>query len=281
MPSLADPPRSVPFSSRVQILFGGVPGQLGWLFLLVGTLLCWVFIPRIDWSFGAYESSASGVVDRVERTSASENDRPIHEVHYSFEGPDGTQVSGVSYTTDVAAQAGTGVSVEFDPDDPSRSRIEGMRSKPFPMWVAFVLLFPLLGAAFAAFAMRQGTRRLALLRDGRLARGRLIKKQGTRTRVNNQPVLAMTFVFETDDGQSHRVVARTHRPELLEDEAAEKVLYLPANPYRATLVDHLPGRPDIDERGQLVSGNPLSWPLYLLAPAGWLLVNIGFLSAMW
>jgi Protein of unknown function (DUF3592) len=281
MQPLADPPRPVPLALRVKILFGGVLGQVGWLFLLVGSILCWVFVPSIDWSFGGYESTATGVVDRVEQTSSTENDRVIHEVHYRFEGPDGTPVSGVSYTTDVAGTGtGTGVSVEFDPDDPSRSRIAGMRSKPFPMWTAFVLLFPLIGAAFAAYAMRQGARAAALLRDGRLARGRLIGKEATRTEVNDRPVLAMTFAFETDDGQSHKVVARTHLPELLEDEATEKLLYLPADPSRATLLGHLPGRPDIGERGQLVSRNPLSWPLYLLVPAGWLLATIGFLALM-
>jgi hypothetical protein len=280
MPPLADPPRPVPLPLRVKILFGGVLGQVGWLFLLVGSVVCWVFVPRIDWALGGYESSTTGVVERVERTNSSENRRDIYEVHYSFEGPDGAQESGVSYTTDVGGQEGSGVRVEFDPDDPSRSRIAGMRSKPFPVWTAFVLIFPLIGAAFAAYVMRQGSRALALLRDGRLARGRLIGKEATRTRVNNRPVLAMTFAFETDDGQRHQAVARTHRPELLEDEATEKLLYHPADPSRATLLDHLPGPPDVGHRGQLVSRNALTWPLYLLAPAGWLLVNIAFLTLM-
>jgi hypothetical protein len=277
--SSLDPPRPVSFPLRAKVLFGGVTGQIGWIFLLVGSIVCWVFVPRIDWKLGAYEATATGLVDHVEATSASENDRTIYEVRYHFESLDGTRVDGVSYSTDIGQiRTGADVMVEFDPGDPSSSRIAGARSKPFPIWTAFVLIFPLIGAVLAAFGLRSGARALSLLRRGRIARGRLIRTQATRMEVNDRPVLAMTFAFQTDDGETHEAVARTHRPRQLQDDAEETLFYDPADPSRATLLDHLPGGPYLGPRGQLASGSHLPWPLYLLVPAGWLVGNVWFLA---
>jgi hypothetical protein len=284
VPAFPDPPRSVSLPLRVKLLFGGVDGHIGWFFLMLGSLCCWGFVPRIDWSTGGHDATATGVIDHVEPTRGSENGATIHAVHYHFDALDGTRVEGISFTTNVAAlRTGGQVIVEFNLDDPSRSRIAGMRSKHFPIWTAIVLLFPLIGAWLAVRGMRNGARSLALLREGRLARGRLIHKEEPHrpSRVGGRPVLIMTFAFESDDGETHEVVAETHRPELLEDDADEKVLYHPADPSWASLVDHLPGRPRIARRRHLASGSRLPWVFYLALPAACLLLNIRFLRQLW
>ena len=61
----------------------------------------------------------------------------------------------------------------------------------------------------------------------------------------------MTFEFTTEDGLRARVVERTHRPQLLEDDEEEPLLYDARWPERAALLDHLPGAPRVDSRGRL------------------------------
>ena len=58
----------------------------------------------------------------------------------------------------------------------------------------------------------------------------------------------LTFQFERD-GKSYQVKARTHEPAALEDEPLERVLFLPADPSVACLVDELPGDGYVDEAG--------------------------------
>jgi hypothetical protein len=46
--NLAAPPRPVPLSVRVVILFGGFMNQFGWLFVGFGLIFVWVFTLRAD-----------------------------------------------------------------------------------------------------------------------------------------------------------------------------------------------------------------------------------------
>ena len=69
--------------------------------------------------------------------------------------------------------------------------------------------------------------------------------------INDEPVIALTFEFTTEDGARARVVERTHAAQLLEDDAEEPLLYDPRWPERAALLGHLPGAPRVDSRGRL------------------------------
>jgi hypothetical protein len=117
--------------------------------------------------------------------------------------------------------------------------------------LVFVALFPLLGLVLALRGIPRGLRRIRLLRSGRPALGRLVDRRETNVTINDEPVIALTFEFTTEDGATARVVERTHRPQLLEDDAEEPLLYDPQWPERAALLDHLPGAPRVDSRGRL------------------------------
>lgn len=116
--------------------------------------------------------------------------------------------------------------------------------------LVFVVLFPLLGLVLALRGIPRGLRRIRLLRSGRPALGRLVDRRTTNVSINDEPVIALTFEFTTEDGLRARVVERTHRPQLLEDDE-EPLLYDAQWPERAALLDHLPGAPRVDSRGRL------------------------------
>ncbi len=115
----------------------------------------------------------------------------------------------------------------------------------------FVVLLPLLGLFLALRGIPRGLRRIRLLRSGRPALGRLVDRRETNMTINDEPVIALTFEFTTEDGLKARVVERTHRPQPLEDDEEEPLLYDPRWPERAALLDHLPGAPRVDTRGRL------------------------------
>jgi hypothetical protein len=137
-------------------------------------------------------------------------------------------------------------------------------------WSYVLWLVPLLGAALAAGGAWSGRRALRLLREGRLARGKLIDKRQTRFELAEKPVYLLTFSFEAADGRTYRAVARTEKPAALEDDEEEPLVYLPADPHQACLLDHLPGGPVIRADGTLAARRPgwggiVALPLLIVA----------------
>ena len=274
---LAPPPRPVSLGATLEVLLGGLGLQVGCALLVVGGLFAWVFVAQSDLfdllRFAGPLERAQGTVLRVEGTGATVNEQVVRAVQYRFQDPQGAQREAVSYQTGATLTAGAPVTVEFPAGDPGTSRIEGMRRAEFPPAVAFVLLFPLGGLIPALLSLRGGLRRAALLRHGRRAEGKLIGKEPTNTTINDRPVMRLTFAFQDDEGQEHTVEARSHRPEGLEDELSERILYDPARPAQATLVDALPGAGQSTPLGGWEAYSARGPLLKLLLPLLALLVN--------
>jgi hypothetical protein len=271
--SLIPPPRAVPLLLRAQLLVGGFLNQFGWIFFGFGMIFAWLFAAQSDpaaWiDFSGELETAPGVVTGCSETNASEGGskhsrgNPIYAHQYDFRIKD-ARFSGVSYSTR-RQEAGADVTIEFPKGSPGRSRIEGMRTALFPPWVLFVLLFPLIGAAFITVGFWRGRRAIRLLKWGQPALGTLKDKEATSVRVNNRPVYKLTFEFLDDAGTPRHAIAKTHQTELLEDDASELLVYDPWDPSQATLLDHLPGSPRVDEFGMLHAPG-LSAALVLVIP---------------
>lgn len=131
-----------------------------------------------------------------------------------------------------------------------------------PLWVLFVLIFPIVGVALFAAATVRGLRQVALLRHGEVASARAVSEQVTNTTVNDQLVIKYVYEFQASDGQVVQGVSRAIASEEIGDEVGEPVLYLPSNPRLSVLVDALPLRStlDVDDDGQWVSYESV-WPV--------------------
>jgi hypothetical protein len=127
--------------------------------------------------------------------------------------------------------------------------------------------FPLLGLGFIAFGLRRGFKANRLLAWGKVGLGVLKSKESTGSRVNGQPVYKLIFEFVADNGATYAVTSRTHLSATLEDEVEERLLYDPADPANAVMLDNLPGSPDIDARGRIHAANLYQSLLPLLLPA--------------
>ncbi|HEX2834281.1 MAG TPA: DUF3592 domain-containing protein [Thermoanaerobaculia bacterium] len=279
LPTLAPPPRPVPLSLRVLNIFNA-GAVFGWLFFAFGMIFVWAFGANADFSFLTFAGQhprVQGRVTQVENTNASENKQRITANHYQFSVA-GKSFTGKSYSTGGQLEQDDDVTIEYDENNPARSRIAGMRRAMFGPWVSFVILFPLVGAVIAFFSMRGGPRRNRLLREGLLTTGKLVSKTATNMTVNNRRVYELTFEFVARDGRRGQASARTSLVERLQDEATEPLLYDPADPNRAFMLDEVPTRPQI-VNGEL-QGRPVAAFFAALLPVGALIVH-GFVLWMY
>ena len=86
--SLYAPPRVVPLSVRLRLLFGGFTNQFGWLFFGFGLIFVWVFggsqaLYNLIFFNGAL-NMVEGRISEVVETSVSINDEPVYEYRYSY-----------------------------------------------------------------------------------------------------------------------------------------------------------------------------------------------------
>lgn len=276
--NLVEPPRFVPPAVKCRLLFGGGQNQFGWIFFGFGMVFVWIFGVNTDplgwYHFRGDLEEVAGVVQRCEETSFSQGGSehsegtPIFAHHYEFQVR-GTLYKGVSYAlAPDKRDTGAEVTVEFSRGNPDRSRIAGMRTAPFPAWAALVVgLFPLVGLCVIADGLRKGRKAIRLLTFGQQAQGSLKSKKATNHRVNKQAVHKMTFEFTDEMGRHHETVVKTHQTEQLEDDALEPLLYDPVRPSNATLLDHLPGSPQIEPNGEIRTSHPARSYLVLILPA--------------
>jgi hypothetical protein len=285
--NLALPPRSVPWLVRGQVLCGGILNQLGWALFGFGLIFMWGFGLNADLDFWLFRAgkveTTQGVVLNVERTNASENDTPVYAYDYSFRVEKlEAEFHGVSYSTGNLFEPGQPVTVEYLANEPAMSRIQNTRRAIFgPEVICFVLIFPLVGLGFLIPGVINGLKANRLLSHGKVGLGTQKSMVPTNTRINKKTVYKLTFEFVADNGDRYEVVTRSHLPHLLSDEAQEQLLYDPADPANAVMLDNLPGSPCLDELGRIQATSLWGGVGVLILPALTLMVGSAiFLSAI-
>jgi hypothetical protein len=271
-------PRAVPRPLAWRLLLGHPFGVGGWLFAVCCMAAALAFARCSDVGFAHHDRTATATVTRVERTTMSENEEPIYRVYFTFVDPSGVARSGASYTMDPPAAPVPTFRAEYRSSDPSESQLSGMRRRPFsPLFVIVIIAMALFGLALGLWQIVQGRRDLRLLRHGVETSGKLMAKRPTDTSNepdDPQPTMALTFEYEVG-GRTYSATVKTERPELLEDDAREPMVYDPYVPSRATTLDHLPGSPRLTAGGELEVHLGSALP-YLIPPV----LCIGLLTAM-
>ncbi len=243
----------MPLSVRFVLMFGGVLGAIGWCVVAAGLVFTLVFAriaaPLFDDPFAGPLDRTTGKVTGVERTGLRVNNVHVLAVRFDADVA-GHAVSGVSYTRDRPPAVGDEVAVEVARTPGVPPRIAGMSTHMAPAGLRLLVLIPIAGGVLVLIGVLRGLRKVRLLVYGELARGELVERRPTRTVVNGRPVEEFVFRFADRSGRERRVTARTHRPEFVTDDGAEGVLFDPGSD-AAVVVDALPGRPRVDESGEL------------------------------
>lgn len=219
---------------------------LGFIFFAQGLAMAWIFFPRRlpdDARISARGTVGTGVVLQVHTTRMNENNRRVVRYVFEFRGPDGSQRTGTCYSSTTRYEQGAFVEVEYLPDDSSVARLRGCRLSVFGWGAAIVALLPAAGFFMMAFAARSRLRIRHLLTHGQFALGRATRIKELPIQVNKQTVWQVTIAFQVA-GRVHEFNYRVRGDSKVESlrkkvEAAATVglLYDPANPARALLVD--------------------------------------------
>ena len=282
-PPLPPSPRSLTPAFTVRVLFSGWVGQFGWLFCAFGMLFVAVFDPASsieEWfAFRGEIHTAEGVATGYDRTNTTINDVRVFETGYRFSMPDGREITDVSFATGSWMEPGDFVIVEYVDGDIPPSRIAGMRRSSGGSMALLVVTFPVIGLLLGLSSVFYRLRHLDLLKSGTLTTGTLRSSTPTSTRINNRPVMRLTFEFEAASGGMFEAVAKTHEPSRMEDEARELILYAPRDPAKAMVLDELPSQPRVDEDGVFhPTASRLPAALYLLLPGVFLLELLRYLG---
>ena len=257
--TLARPPRTVPWTLRLVVLFGGVLPQVGWGLLALGLALTMVFgaiaAPLFDDPFAGPVQRVVGKIVRVDDTSLRINKNDVLAVHFEVQTGDRTR-AGCSYAITYrrggnnVPEVGSEVQVEIARTPAAPMRIVGLDTHMLPAAAQLVVLLPIVGAVLVLCGVWRNARRLRLLVHGEVATAMLVASEPTNTTINGRRVQAMTFRFLDGQGRTRTTIVRTHRPEAVTDDVAETVVYDPGTG-AAVLLDALPGQPQRETNGEL------------------------------
>ncbi len=267
------PPRELDLYTQLVILFGGIYAIFGWIFFGFGMIFFWAFAMNstiVTWfSFGGGEwNNGIGEVQAIHETSFSENETDVYKIRYTFKVGE-LDYYGTSYATGTNLKVGESVNVEFRENNPKRSRIQGLRSKPFGGWIFFlIILFPLVGIWCIYYSLNQNLKSINLLKNGRFSLGTMVSKVDTYGSVTineeNFPIYKYEFEFDAY-GRKHIAKCRTHLAHLVEDDDKEVILYDPYDPNYAIVFDAVENAPELDGFGNLSPASPKkAW--VLIAP---------------
>ena len=238
--NLAPPPRPVPLTIVCSAMLG-TTGGFGALFMIFGLVFTVIFTsgyrPLDDIRLALSRTTATGRITQVVDSNATENDVTVYEYVYSFTTRREEQLTGRSYSTGRHWSAGNSVAIEYVPDAPYISRIQGARTSMFSPFILFVLIFPAVGGALFLSAAAGGLRQVWLLRHGLIGDARITSTRSTNTTVNGVPILEYSYEITTREGITSEGKAKSFPSDRLGDEEREPALYLESNPDRSTLVD--------------------------------------------
>ena len=236
-------PREVPQGTQVALVIKNAWFAVGAFVFLFGMVFLLAFSSVIDFRsvfFTEPLATAQGKLVSVEQSGASENKRRIYQYGYEYT-VNGETLRGVSYqSASPELTVGAALTVEYQQTQPAFSRAQGMRLKPFSLWLLPILLiFPGIGAGLLLFATTRGLRHIHLVKNGILVSGVVTKKVPTNTRINNQTVYEVFFKFKTKEGVEVTTSIKTHHTAELGDDAKEPLVYDNDAPQNAVPLDAL------------------------------------------
>jgi len=241
--AMMSPNRQIPLLLKIKVMFGKITGIIGIVFGFFGLFSILMVANNADWTALKYADIppiANGKITDIQSTDTYVNNRVVKAYFFTFSSPDGF-AEGKSYSSEHNFTVGQQVEIEYVEDNSKLSRIKEMSAGTLPYWVVFMCLpHFLIGAVLLTINIIKGRKDIKLLSFGEIAYGKLTRSEPTNMRINKRTVYKMYFEYVAIDKKTYTAVAKTHKPENLNDEQLEKLCYFPWNPQEALLIDSLP-----------------------------------------
>lgn len=275
MPYLPDPPRFLPLSLRIRLLFGDFLHQFGWWCLSASAIMILVCVRAPDWEeFQMTPDNMQTVTARiiaVKPYSSTENGSGFTYV-YRFESLSGGErvEASVSLGGEQRYRAGGTAQIQYLRTHPLRSRFPG---QPTTIWL-WVSLSAVMGLLFVGlgglcvfalgFSWQEGKDRIQLLQ-----RGILLPLEKVECRFPDSEGASGQLHYRFTPPGAAQEVSRwvplePRRLRQFSPEGPWHVLYLPASPQKSQVWELWPGGLKQDARGAFL-GN-WRYFFYLLTP---------------
>jgi hypothetical protein len=257
------PPRRLPDGIRRRLKRDVLlPRLFGMLWFATGVVMLVVFLilgnPITDYRIRHNHATAAGTVTRIARAGT----RNPYRVEYTFTTSDGAAHGGRSYTGKLRGLAvGSEVTVEYIPNDPSKSRIEGQRCSPIPPSTCLLGVFFLVagGAIWLSGVVRLGRLR-RLYEQGVATAGTVVSARWNKMmRIKAGPRTPRRFLYEVryrfrdDRGLERQSAQRTYAvPGSLTFNEGDTVtvLYDRTDPARSLALDVLDAETAAEEKNK-------------------------------
>lgn len=239
-----DLPRRISGGLKLKIFFNNPFAVIGTAFFLFGSIFPIVFGSMVDFksvfAFKENDPVVNGVIVAIDKTNSKINKRNVLDYTYKYE-VNGKSYDGHSFSTNSDINVNDTIPVQYVPNDIATSKIQSMLTAPFPFFIVpLTCIFPILGLVFLIFSIRRAKKNIYLVQNGVLAKGKVIRKEPTSTKVNKQTVYKVFFQFKTQDGNLQEAFVKSHVVHNLGDEAEEPLVYDSQDPSAAVLLDSLP-----------------------------------------
>jgi len=260
--------RKLSFSVQLFQLFGSVPAQIGWLFLLFSSFVFWPLIAQPLYEnillSGSLEK-APGVVVKYESTGLEMEGEAViaHQVRYQVQGK---EYKTYAYLNGAPKEPLTEVSVAYPKQHPELALVKGLRRLAIPNSSLYLFLsLPLIAAVLAGTRLYRGYRDVAVLRSGKVV-------WANKQDADSEELEKHVWVYQ-HEGKDYSLPA----PDT-QDEKTE-ILYLPVNPERALRLNRLPGT--LTLKGDIVSCSYSAFSVLVLILPLWVsVINIWFLTRL-
>jgi len=277
---LAPPPRVIPITTQLHVLFAGFSSKIGWPIFGLGMIFFWTFIPRSEimevGKFRGELKRAKARVNKVRPTGAVINGKMTEEYEYAFWTREGL-FRGDSFGYGGQYRTGQEAPVEYVADNPNINRIVGLKTAEYGLAIGFLpLIIPAFGVFMIVIGLSAGSKTLKLLKYGLAAYGKKVVKEATKRQVNDQIVYKLCFEFRAHNHKKYITTTYTHEIHVLEDEEMEIVLYDPSNPRFSMMLDSMSGNPEVSQHGQITSKGKASSIVHLLIPTLSVLGNLAY-----
>lgn len=214
----------------------------GLFFLFIGLVCSFYFVsPRIlnDGKLTSNHVATKGQLVDILRTPVVFSDEKIWEFIYEYQMPDNQYVTSFSFSSGFyGLEIGDSINVQYHPENPYLSRIEGMRTSKYGAGALSIWILILLGILLILTGYISARKKISMLQYGRPAWGKLIIKKNTGVSINEKPVYKLTYEFETEEKVKAKGWIKTHNTYMVTDEAYERLLYFPSKARNILLLDN-------------------------------------------
>jgi hypothetical protein len=233
--------RNLSFGVKLSVILGGVMVFIGLAFTVIGLAFIIPFALSVNYDglkISKDSPTTSGQLINVSPTNSYVNDIRVYEYSYEYYVRN-EKHTGLSYKPGEYELAN--IRIQYVEDSPEISRIEGMESSTFPMWFFLLIgIFPITGGIMLYAGLKKRLMYLKILQIGKVTFGVFDRMETTGASINSQNVYKMFFNYVAEDQKVYQAFGETHKTHRLKDEQFEPLVFNPANPEEAIMIDGLP-----------------------------------------